>query len=136
MRQKRLFIVGSALLLISIMLVVYGQSTAVDGDSDDETPRVDWGHKAYEIVTQDQEFKKIAGDNPREITGIIHEPDYAYMYYQVDDKIYNVSVDFKTDSVKSIAEENDEKRIAWLNSVNATLHRVTLVPINCDRVPY
>lgn len=124
MKQKRLIVVGSALLLISIMLVVY--VTAVD--SDDETPRVDWGHKAYEIVTQDQEFKKIAGDNPREITGIIYEPDYAYMYYQVDDKIYNVTVDFKTDSVKSIAEEKDEKKIAWLNSVNETLHKVTLVP--------
>jgi hypothetical protein len=129
MSNKRLFVAVSAsmLVIIIILLVVHiSRPTAIGVN---ETERIDWGYKAYEIVSQDQEFRKIAGDNPEDITGIVQEGEYAYMYYRVDNEIYNVSVDFKNNSVQSIAVENNEKRLRWLDNVSGILHNIRVVPI-------
>ncbi|MGA9139782.1 MAG: hypothetical protein WBZ29_06135 [Methanocella sp.] len=117
---KRLFAAVSASLLIiaAVLLIAHFSQPAAPGNN--QTQRIDWGYKAHEIVGHDQEFRSIAGDNPKKITGIIIEGECAYMYYPIEDEIFNVTVDFKNNSVESIAVENDEKRLAWLNGLNLT----------------
>lgn len=111
----------AALALVTAVCVLFLLTSAGVSDNnsaDGDHYRVDWGGKARDIAMLNQTFIALTGDQQQIVSGIIWEASHAYTYYRVDDMIYNVSVDFRNDTVTSIEEVNDEKTLRWLK--NAT----------------
>lgn len=116
------------LILISIFIVLSAVNTFQSKEAEsNQTQKIDWGHKAWEITSQDQQFRELAGDNPDKITSIVWEGSHAYSYYNVNGKIYNVTVDLKNENVTSVVEEKDGKKLEWLRNFTMEISASELI---------
>jgi hypothetical protein len=122
-----------ALLLFVALLVVLSSFVLMHDRDTGDGQKVDWTQKASDIALHDPEFRAVTGDRQKLVGGIVWEGSNADLYYQTDNTIYNVSVNFKSEAVTSIKEERDQKRLEWLRNISSNMTSTNVTVISTIR---
>ncbi len=129
MRLKSAHVVVLLFFIVMVIIVlsfIYAQGRDIGSN---DMQKVDWTQKGRDIAQRDPALRAITGNQQKLISGIIWEGSNADLYYQIEGRIYNVSVDFKNETITSIKEENDEKKLEWLRNISTsvTSENITVV---------